>query len=152
MHILSLGEELCLLSHLQIVPIASKQIALSLSRPCIMQSMVLSLDSIFQVYASVSPFSAFHRFIIQSVLHTSTGYNTLTSVPPAPRVQRGLYPAAGWWLCFGLVASLALLSILKFCRAVRRERRSVPACSVSFAFRFCAPAPVVGVGGVDARQ
>ena len=39
----------------------------------------LSLDS---VYAFVSPLSVFRRFILQPVFHTSTRYNTLTSVPP----------------------------------------------------------------------
>ena len=49
-----------------------------------MQSMVLSLDSIFEVYAFVSPppASVFRRFVLQSVFHTSTWYNTLTSVRP----------------------------------------------------------------------
>ena len=45
-----------------------------------------------------------------------------------------------------------LIDQLILCRALRRERRSVSACSASSALRFCAPAPAVGLGGVDARE
>jgi len=41
---------------------------------------------------------------------------------------------------------------LTLCCVLRRERRSVSDCSASSALRFCAPAPAVGGGGVDATE
>ena len=76
--------------------LASKQIILSLSRLCIVQSMILPLGSIFSLYASVYIAVGCPYFAISSFgqdFHTSTRHqHSDIGSPSAPRVRFGVYP------------------------------------------------------------